>query len=132
VKSIRNVLHWPILVTLLLLSSGCSFLNWNSIKPIEVKTTEVERVKLELDLPDPIKAQGVEWVILTPDNYETVFEKLKKEKKTLVLFAVTSEGYEKLAIDMANIRNYIAQQRLIILQYQNYYEPKKDPIDNGN
>jgi hypothetical protein len=124
VKSIRNVLHWPILVTLLLLSSGCSFLNWNSVKPIEVKTTEVERVKLDLDIPDPLKAQGVEWIILTPDNYEAIFAQLKKDNKSLVLFAVTSEGYEKLAIDMANIRNYIAQQRLIIIKYQDYYEPK--------
>lgn len=123
-KSIRNVLHWPILVTLLLLSSGCSFLNWNSVKPIEVKTTEVERVKLDLDIPDPLKAQGVEWIILTPDNYEAIFAQLKKDNKSLVLFAVTSEGYEKLAIDMANIRNYIAQQRLIIIKYQDYYEPK--------
>lgn len=123
----KSVLHWLILTTFLLSSSGCSVLGlgWNSVKPLEVKTTEVERVKLNVDVPEPLKADAVEWYVVTPDNVEQVFKKLESEKKDLVLFAITDDGYEKLAGDMARIRSYIAQQRLIIVKYKEYYEPEK-------
>jgi hypothetical protein len=42
-----------------------------------------------------------------------------------VLFALTAEGYERLAMDIARIRNFIQQQREITNKYRNYYEPKK-------
>ena len=38
---------------------------------------------------------------------------------------LTDDGYEELAIDMAEIRAFIAQQREIIAKYREYYEPKK-------
>lgn len=121
----KSVLHSLILTTFLLLSSGCSLLAWKSVDPIEVKTTEVERVKLNVDLPDPLKAEPMEWIVVTPDNVNEVFKKLEEEKKDLVLFAITDEGYEKLAADMVQIRSYIAQQRLIIVKYKDYYEREK-------
>jgi len=128
VRLIKSVLHSLILITFLLSSSGCSLLGlgWNSVKPLEVKTTEVERVKLNVDMPKPIEAQSVEWYVVTPDNVEEVFKQLESEKKDLVLFAITDDGYEKLAGDMARIRSYIAQQRLIIVKYKDYYEPIKE------
>jgi len=128
VRLIKSVLHSLILITFLLSSSGCSLLGlgWNSVKPLEVKTTEVERVKLNVDMPKPIEAQSVEWFVVTPDNIEQVFKQLESEKKDLVLFAITDDGYEKLAGDMARIRSYIAQQRLIIVKYKEYYEPTED------
>jgi hypothetical protein len=77
-------------------------------------------------MPKPIEAQSVEWYVVTPDNVEEVFKQLESEKKDLVLFAITDDGYEKLAGDMARIRSYIAQQRLIIVKYKDYYEPIKE------
>lgn len=125
-KLIRNVHHWPILIIALLLSSGCSLFGWENVKPIEVKTTEVERVKLNLDPPKPLSIDKMNWIVVTPDNVNEVFAELEKNKQDLVLFAITDDGYETLASDMALIRNYIAQQRIIILKYKDYYEPKKD------
>ena len=77
-----------------------------------------------MDLPDPLKTDPIEWIVVTPDNVNEVFKKLEEEKKDLVLFAITDEGYEKLAADMVMIRSYIAQQRLIIVKYKDYYEKK--------
>ena len=125
VKQIGNVLHWPILITILLLSSGCSFLGWDNVKPIEVKTVEQERVKLNIDTPKPLEIEPMEWIVVTPENFVEVFAKLEKEKKDLVLFAITDDGYETLASDMALISNYIAQKRVILLKYKDYYEPEK-------
>ena len=41
---------------------------------------------------------------------------------TMLLFALTDNGYEKLALNFADIRNKIAEQRQIILSYKDYYE----------
>lgn len=117
---------WLILITTLLLSS-CSLLGigWNSVKPIEVKTVEQERIRLDLDQPKPLAIESMEWIVVTPENVNEVFKQLEQKNTDLVLFAITDDGYEKLASDMVLIRNYIAQQRLIIMKYKNYYEPEK-------
>lgn len=122
-KPILNVRPWLILIIPLLLSS-CSLL-WDAVKPIEVKTTEQERVRLDLDQPKPLSIESMDWIVVTPENVNEVFKKLEDNKQDLVLFAITDDGYEKLASDMVLIRNYIAQQRMIIIKYKNYYEPAK-------
>ena len=53
-------------------------------------------------------------------------ERVKSEKNgDYALFAVSENGYEKLALNFADIRNKLAEQRQIILSYQDYYEPKE-------
>jgi hypothetical protein len=107
--------------------SGCASFGWNNskVKPIEVQTKAVERARLNLaDLP-PLKARELSWIVITPENAEDVWKKLKEQNVDLVLFAITDDGYEQLSILMAEIRNFIASQRSIILKYKEYYEPPK-------
>ena len=78
--------------------------------------------------PAPLKLEGVEWIVVTPENAEAVWKRLREKNADVVLFGLTDDGYEQLAIDMAQIRNHIAQQREIIIKYREYYEPKK-PAD---
>ncbi len=48
---------------------------------------------------------------------------LKNDKNgDYALFALTDNGYEKLALNFADIRNKLAEQRQIILSYKEYYE----------
>lgn len=114
-------------ITLPLLISGCSVLGWKSdVKPIEIQTKAVERTPLNLAEPEPLKGREIEWIIVTPENAEEVWKKLREKNADLVLFAITDDGYETLALSMAEIRNYIARQRGVIIKYKEYYEPKKD------
>ena len=127
-KPILSAQPWLILIISLCLSS-CSLLSgfgWKSEKPIEVRTLEQERVKLKIDSPEPLTIETMEWIVVTPENVNEVFKQLEEKNTDLVLFAITDDGYEKLASDMVLIRNYIAQQRLIIMKYKDYYEPDKD------
>ena len=41
---------------------------------------------------------------------------------TMLCLHVTDTGYEKLALNFADIRNKLAEQRQIILSYKEYYE----------
>ena len=114
-------------ITLPLLISGCSALGWKSdVKTVEIQTKAVERTPLNLAEPEPLKGREIEWIIVTPENAEEVWKKLREKNVDLVLFAITDDGYETLALSMAEIRNYIARQRGVIIKYKEYYEPRKD------
>lgn len=125
-----NVRHLLTVTTLSLLVSGCaSFGNpfgGVSVKPVEIQTKAVERTPLNLADPAPVRGRELEWIVVTPDNVEEIWQRLKDKNVDLVLFAVTDEGYETLSLNMAEIRNHIAQQRAIIIKYREYYEPGKE------
>lgn len=123
-----NVRHLLITTFLLLpLISGCSILpKWSSsVAPIEVKTVAQEKTRLNLREPAPLEARDVQWIVITPENAEAVFQKLREENVDAVLIGLTDVGYEQLSLQIAEIKNYIAQQKAIIIKYKEYYEPPK-------
>lgn len=106
--------------------SGCAVLSWFGKKdpdPVVIKKEEVARTPLNLEPPKPLKTLPPQWIVITPKNAEQVWRDLRDKKVDLVLFAITDDGYEQLALDFAQIRNFIEQQRQIIIQYKKYYEP---------
>ena len=116
VRLIGNVLVFG-LATILL--SSCVA----GVKTLETYTIEKKREPLALDMPAPLELQDVDWIIITKDNADEVFEKIKNEKNgDYALFALTDNGYEKLSLNFADIKNKIAEQRQIILSYKDYYE----------
>ena len=116
VRLIGNVLVFGLVAILL---SSCAA----GVKTIQTYSLEKKREPLALDMPEPLKLQDVDWIIITKDNADEVFEKVKNEKNgDYALFALTDTGYEKLALNFADIRNKIAEQRQIILSYKEYYE----------
>ena len=103
-----------------LLLNGCAGL---AVKEIQNYKIEKKREPLALDMPTPLELQDVDWIIITKENADEVFEKVKNDKNgDYALFALTDNGYEKLALNFADIRNRIAEQRQIILSYKDYYE----------
>lgn len=126
-----SVLRLSILLTSLSLISGCaSFFPFGSkseVKEVQIQKKEVERTRLDLPMPPPLKAREMQWFVMTPQNAEEVWVKLKEQNVDLVVFALTDDGYQELAMTMAEVRNYIASQRAIIVKYKEYYEPTKTP-----
>ena len=120
-RLIQNVLILLILTTSLTVISGCS-----SIKELEIFTKEVKRIPLNLDEPNPLKLGKVDWVVINKDNYEEVFKKLQEGNKDIVLFGLTDDGYEQLAINFAQVRKYIMLNRNVLMQYKKYYEGDND------
>ena len=116
VRQIGNVLAFGLIAILL---SSCAA----GVKVIDSYKIEKKREPLALDMPTPLELQDVDWIIITKENAEEVFEKVKNNKNgDYALFALTDEGYEKLALNFADIRNKLAEQRQIILSYKEYYE----------
>ena len=115
VKSILNVL--PLLILTTFLISSCS-----SVKQLEVFKTEVPRTKLDLPDPETPIVNELNWIIITSDNSEEVFAKLKEKNIDPVLFGLTDDDYETLAVNFAQIRAYMIKQKLTLDQYRDYYE----------
>lgn len=132
-----NVRRLSILTTSLLLLSGCAFpgiglFSKTDVKPVEIVSKPIERTRLDIPDPKPLKGREFEWIIITPENAEETWNKLKEKNIDLVLIGLTDIGYEELAMTMAEVRNLIAQQRTIIIKYKEYYEPAKEEIKPAN
>ena len=108
-----------ILIAGVLSLSGCS-----SIKKLDIFTMEVERQPLGLEKPEIRKLEKLKWIIITSENADEVFKKLKEGGIDPVLFGLTDEGYEALSKNFAQIRAYMLQQDEIIKSYKEYYEGK--------
>lgn len=80
---------------------------------------------------DRIVTRQVEWIIITENNYKQVFERLKNENKDIVLFGVTAEGYENLALNISDLRAHIEQKNAIILAYRKYYIDSQNSLENA-
>lgn len=104
---------------------GCGF-SWFSKReePIQVQTKPIERTPLNIDNPPPLRLRSLDWIVITPENWEEVFKQMQSKDQNLVLFGLTSDGYQTLALTIAEIRNLLNTQRIIIDKYREYYEPK--------
>lgn len=108
-----------IIFTSFLLLSGCS-----SIKKLDIFTTEVERQPLNLESPEPVKLDKIDWIVVSSENAEEMFARLKEEGYDPVVFGLSDEEYEDLAMNFAQIRAYIIKQNEILKKYREYYEPE--------
>ena len=125
-NSIANVLGCLILIVGL---SACS--RPQDQKPIEITTRPAAMPELVLPNADSVKTRSVEWIIITEENYQEVFDKLKAQGNSVALFGLTGKGYENLSLNINDLRTYIQQQNSIILAYRNYYIRSQSVISNS-
>ena len=101
----------------LLLSSGCS--SFKDILPIEVKTVEIERNVPLQKHPRPVSLNNIHFYVVTPDTYLDFKRRFGKENgDSLVFYALSVRDYETLALNMAEIKRFIDQQKQLIVYYE--------------
>ena len=109
-----------------ILLSSCA----TKVQRIDIVGTPVEKPTITLPQADELRNLPVEWVVITPDNFEEQVAKL--DGRPVVFFALTDQGYANLVLNISSIRAYIQQQQTIILAYQNYYESASEALDKAN
>ena len=92
----------------------------------------IEKPSLVLPDADEVRMRNVKWMIITPENAEAVFNDLRNRGNSVVLFGLTSNGYENLSLNLSDIRAFLQQQQSIIGAYENYYESADEAIDEAN
>ena len=118
--------HWkfllvPSLLLTLLVSSGCS--SWKKILPIEIKTVEVERTVPIQNRPSPVKMNNIYFYVVTEQNFEDFKKRFIKENGDLVGYVLSVRDYETLALNMAELKRYLQQQKEIIVYYEKAVTP---------
>jgi hypothetical protein len=101
----------------------------SSVKPIQIVSAPLERVPLDLPPVDELKLDEVDWIIVTEENVNSVWEELKKKNYSIVIFGLTDKGYEDLSVNIAKIKQLVQQQKAVIAAYKNYYENQNKAID---
>jgi hypothetical protein len=91
-----------------------------TVKPVEVRTIEISRPAPIVPAVDQLQLRPVSWIIITPNNIDEAFAKIQRGE--LVLFAVTAEGYQNIALNLSDIRALIEQQNRIIAVYKSQYK----------
>ena len=112
-----------VILPILLLSSGCGYFK-NPLKTIEIKTVEVERVIPTQNRPRPISMNDIHFYVVTEQNFEEFKERFVKENGDFLFYALSVRDYETLALNMAEIKRYIQQQKEIIIYYEKAVAPK--------
>ena len=95
-----------------------------TVKQIEVTTTAVEKLPLSLPNPAPLEMQEVEWMIVTEDNIDEAWALLKSKNEGVALFALRHGDYERLALNIKEIRALLGEYIVILQKYKEYYEEK--------
>ena len=111
-----------LLLPLILLSSGCT--TWNPLKRIEIKTVEVDRVIPTQNRPRPVKMNDIHFYVVTEQNFEEFKKRFVKENGDLVGYVLSVRDYETLALNMAELKRYLIQQKEIIVYYEKAVAPK--------
>ena len=120
-------------ISLLIISSlfvlgGCSILP--KAQPVDVTT--IAEIPPMYHPPLPLEIQGVpvKWRVLTPEIMEEYLALVKEGKApAMPYYALTTQQYENLSVNMAEITRYTKNILSIVEYYRNYDQPKKDNSD---
>ena len=119
--------YWKVSSLLLLSLVISSYSSWNPLKTIEVKTVEVERNVPLQNRPRQLDLSDIHWYVVTEENFAEFKKRFLKENgDPLVAYVISVKDYETLAIDMAEIKRYIDQQKQIIIYYEKALSPKEE------
>ena len=117
----KFLIFWSLL--LLVSLSSCS---WKPEKQVVVQTKIVKPVIEIKERPKGVKMLPVKFYVVTEKNYEEFKKKFKKENGEFVFYAMSVPSYENLALDMAELRRYIEQQKEIIIYYEKGVKDDKE------
>ena len=98
-------------------------------KSVDEQTQEalkLKKPKLNLDVVEPLDLKPIKWIVITRENVAQVFSEIEQEGKSVALFALDTDTYEILAINMEDIKRYILTQNKILVKYKEYYEPVEE------
>lgn len=110
-----------IILFLLVILAGCANKAQPVLNNIEVRTVQVTKPAPIVPQTDQLSLKPVEWIIVTPDNVDSVFEKIKKSGSEPVMFALSVKGYENISMNINDIRSFLQQQQQTIAIYKKQF-----------
>jgi len=122
----RPIVYGMILLTSLTLM-GCSLI------PEPKVVTVTKTVKTEVPIvtrPKQVQLNDVKIYVVSKVNYAEFVKSYEKKNGADSYIAISVKDYENLALNFAELRRYIEQQKQIIVYYEEAVAPKKE-VKNG-
>ena len=120
-----------------ILLSGCSPFSglFNSdpevpqVAPVEIVTITEPAPMYHPPLPEAVNPAEIEWIVLNPTVMRQYIENYDEGNAPAVAYyGLTSQAYENLANNLADIRRYI-RQTLNVIQYYRENDPTRDEVE---
>ena len=103
---------------------GCA---GNKVQPeakIVIQKVIEKKLPLNIANPTPLDLGHIQWIIVTEENVEEIWQQIKDDNEGVALFALRHGDYETLAMNIAEIRQLIGEYVVILKQYKKYYDDK--------
>ena len=98
---------------------GCLGTNSQPVEPTVVTQTEYVKQNIPIQQhPKEVEWNDVPWFVITEENLDQKIAEIKDKTGNFVIFTITPQGYENLALGIAELRRYIKDQQAIIAYYE--------------
>jgi DNA-binding beta-propeller fold protein YncE len=94
-----------------------------------VTTDYIEQSIPVQERPKGVSFPPVEWFIITADNVDSKVAEIEERTGDVAIFAITPQGYENLAVGIADLRRYVKEQDAIIAYYEEAVTPDEENTD---
>lgn len=95
--------------------------------PTVVDSPQIEAPAIRIvPRPDPVELKNADLVVVTESNIDEVIQRIKTEQGDFVLYSMTAQSFESLALNFEQIKKFIEEQNAIILYYEEAVTPKDD------
>ena len=118
---------FPALLLLPLLLSSCT--SFKDILPVTIKTVEVERQIPVQNRPRPVSLNDIHFYVVTEDTFEEFRQRFVAENGDFLFYALSVRDYETLALNMAELKRFLEQQKQVIVYYEKAVAPKERAND---
>ena len=124
----RPIVYGIVLLTSLTLIAGCSLM------PEPKVITVTKTVKTEVPIvarPKQVQLNDIKIYVVSKKNYKEFVAAYAKKNGADSYIALSVKDYENLALNFAELRRYIEQQKQIIVYYEKAVAPEKKEEKNG-
>ncbi len=105
-----------------MMGSSCSLLPTN---PIQITAKPMERQIVQPIMPREIDLKELQWIAITPDNWEDQLARIEEQEGELVFLAMTIPDYEVMAYNMQEIKRYITELKDVVVYYRKVTMPQE-------
>tara|TARA_R110001606_G_scaffold10373_1_gene44363 strand:- start:107 stop:400 length:294 start_codon:yes stop_codon:yes gene_type:complete len=85
---------------------------------------EVERKIPVQNRPRPVTLNNIHFYVVTEDTFKQFKARFEKENGDFLFYALSVRDYETLALNMAELKRFLRQQKEIIVYYEKAVKPK--------
>ena len=98
--------------------------NLEKTQKVVIQKVIEKKLPLNIANPEPLELADVQWVIVTEENIAEVWKEIVADNEGVALFALRHGDYERLAINIVDIRAQLGEYIIILQKYKEYYEEK--------